>query len=119
MPHGHTAFTSARRAARVRWDDRLVDGRAVRLAAGRAFPGPVTLALWIAVTVSAPLLVYEVTHRWEESQKVWTAATLPVLAATVSARWTRTGPRRGVRPFLSAVAVGTAVSALFLVGWWP
>jgi hypothetical protein len=50
--------------------------------ARRAFPGPLGLAVWIAVTVPAPLVLYEATHRWEEDQRVstalaWTLAALP------------------------------------------
>jgi hypothetical protein len=86
----------------------------------RAFPGPVGLAAWIAVTVPAPLVLYEATHRWEEDQRVgtalaWSLAALPVLAATVAARWSRHAERRGaVTDLLTALAVATAIGALFL-----
>jgi hypothetical protein len=93
--------------------------RAGWLAVGRAFPGPVVLTAWVAVTVLLPLVFYEATHRWEEDQEVstalwWTLAALPVLAAVVAARWTdRAGQHRGFR---AAVAAGTLVGAVFLAG---
>jgi len=86
----------------------------------RAFPGPVGLAAWIAVTVPAPLVFYEATHRWEEDQPAstalaWTLAALPVLAGAVAARWSARTERRGaVTDILTALAVATGVSALFL-----
>jgi len=89
---------------------------------GRAFPGPVGFAVWIAVTVLAPLVCYEATHRWEEDQDVytalgWTVAAVPVLAATAAARWTeRAGQHRSVRAFLAATAAGTLISVVFLIG---
>ncbi|MFI6824127.1 hypothetical protein ACIBJE_24775 [Micromonospora sp. NPDC050187] len=89
-------------------------------ALGRAFPGPVGLAAWVAVTLPAPLVFFEVTHRWEERQNVstalwWTLGALPVLAAVVAARWTRYGgQRRSIPAFLGAVAVGTLIGAVFL-----
>ncbi|PZG00609.1 hypothetical protein C1I99_09365 [Micromonospora deserti] len=107
---------------------------------GRTFPGPVGLAAWIAVTLPAPLVFFEGTHRWEEHQDVstalwWTLGALPVLAAVVAARWTRyTGQRRTSSAFLAAVVVATLISAVFLgasmavyrwgiplqgaAGWW-
>jgi hypothetical protein len=98
-----------------------IEARAVK-AVGRTFPGPVGLAAWIAVTVPVPLMFYEATHRWEEDQNVsaamwWVVGALPVLAATVAARWTeRTGRRRAVRAGLAAMAAGTLVGAVFLAG---
>ncbi len=98
------------------------------------------LAAWIAVTLPAPLLFFEGTHRWEEHQDVsmalrWTLGALPALAAVVAARWTRhTGQRRSISAFLAAVVVTTLISAVFLgasmavyrwviplqgaAGWW-
>jgi hypothetical protein len=99
-----------------------VDGGATWLAVWRAVPGPVGLAAWIAVTVPAPLVFYETTHRWEEDQDVstalwWTVAAVPVLAATVAARWAEgSGRRRTAAAVLGAVAAGTVVSAAFLAG---
>ncbi|TDC42648.1 hypothetical protein [Micromonospora sp. KC213] len=87
---------------------------------GRAFPGPVGLAAWVAVTVPAPLLFVEGTHRWEERQDVstalwWTLGAVPVLAAGVAASWTRcTGRRRTSSGLLTAVGVAMLVSAVFL-----
>ncbi|GAA4460553.1 hypothetical protein GCM10023170_061830 [Phytohabitans houttuyneae] len=88
--------------------------------AAKAFPGPVALAAWIAVTVPLPLLFFGATHRWEEDQSVssaltWPLAALPVLAATVAARWTRRATRRGaLSDLLVALGVATGVGALFL-----
>ncbi|MEU2612555.1 hypothetical protein ABZ570_13400 [Micromonospora sp. NPDC007271] len=78
------------------------------------------LAAWIAVTVPAPLVFFEGSHRWEEHQNVsnalwWTLGALPVLAAVVAARWTRcTGQRRTGSAFLVAVVTATLISAVFL-----
>jgi hypothetical protein len=89
---------------------------------GRVFPSPTGFAAWIAVTVVAPLVSYDATHRWEEDQSVltalwWTLAAVPVLAAAAAARWTdRTGRHRAVRAFGAATAVGALISALFLAG---
>jgi hypothetical protein len=80
------------------------------------------LAAWLAVTVVAPLVSYDATHRWEEDQGVgtalwWTLAAVPVLALTVAARWTgRSGRHRAVRAFLAATTAGALISALFLIG---
>ncbi len=88
----------------------------------RAFPGPVGCAVWIAVTVAAPILYFDQTHRWEETQKLstvlwWVAGALPVLAAIVAARWTwRDTDRRPEDVFPAAVMAGTFVSAVFLAG---
>jgi hypothetical protein len=88
--------------------------------AAKAFPGPVGLAAWIAATVPVPLVFYEMTHRWEDDQRVsmalaWSLAALTVLAATVASRWTRHAPRRGVlTDLLAALGVATGVSTLFL-----
>ncbi|BBH68365.1 hypothetical protein ACTI_50500 [Actinoplanes sp. OR16] len=62
------------------------------------------VAAWIAVTVVAPLMFFDVTHRWEEDQDVgsallWTLVALPVLAATIRAR---------------SLLAGTAISLVFL-----
>ncbi|TDB81778.1 hypothetical protein [Micromonospora sp. KC721] len=87
---------------------------------GRACPGPVGLAAWVAVTLPAPLLFFEGTHRWEERQDVstalwWTLGAVPVLAAGVAASWTRcTGRRRTSSGLLTAVGVAMLVSAVFL-----
>ncbi|GAB1692316.1 hypothetical protein [Krasilnikovia sp. M28-CT-15] len=96
-------------------------GRAAWRAVGQAFPGPVGLATWIAVTVPAPLVIYEATHRWEEDQDVatalwWTLAAVPALAASAAARWTGRAGQHAVRPLLAATATGTLVSAVFLAG---
>lgn len=91
-------------------------------AAAKAFPGPVGLAAWIAVTVPVPLVLYEWTHRWEEDQLastalVWTLAALPVLAGAVAARWGRHAARRGIlTDLLLTLGVATGVSALLLAG---
>jgi hypothetical protein len=83
----------------------------------KAFPSPVGLAAWIAVTVPLPLLFAEATHRWEEDQHVstalgWTVGALPILAGFVAARWTR---RRGIPvDLVAALGVAGLVSALFL-----
>jgi hypothetical protein len=90
--------------------------------AGRALPGPLTLALWIAATVTLPLVYFEETHRWEEHQSVstalwWTLGAMPLLAATTSARWWTDGAqRRAGWDLLTAMATGTLVGAVFLAG---
>ncbi|MEQ4300051.1 hypothetical protein ABNF97_01440 [Plantactinospora sp. B6F1] len=95
-------------------------GTSVWRALERASPGPIGLAVWIAVTVPAPLLFFDATHRWEEDQRVstalwWSLAALPALAGTVAARWTRrTGRQRSGSGLLVAVAVATLLSAAFL-----
>ena len=95
-------------------------GKASWLALKRASPGPVWLSAWIAVTVPAPLVFYEATHRWEENQQLsmalrWTLGTLPVLAAAVSTRWTgRAATRRVASAFPAGMAAGVMVSAVFL-----
>lgn len=87
---------------------------------GRAFPGPVALAVWILVTVPAPLVFFEWSHRWEEDLKIstalwWTVGALPVLAAVVAAKWTRyTGQNPTASAFVAAVAAATLISAVFL-----
>jgi hypothetical protein len=74
------------------------------------------------VTVAAPILYFDQTHRWEETQKVstvlwWVAGALPVLAATVAVRWTwRATDRRPGDVFAAAVLAATFVSAVFLAG---
>jgi hypothetical protein len=87
---------------------------------GRAFPGPVALAVWILVTVPAPLVFFEWSHRWEEDQRVstalwWTVAAAPVLAAVVAVRWTRyVSQRRTAAALVAAVAAATLISAVCL-----
>lgn len=87
---------------------------------GRAVPGPEWWAAWLAATVALPLWWYEVTHRWEEDQRVstalwWTVAALPVLAAGVAARWTRGADRRRTRSALPlAVGMAMLVATAFL-----
>ncbi|MEV4121551.1 hypothetical protein [Micromonospora sp. NPDC049645] len=78
---------------------------------GRSSAGPVVLAVWLLVTVPAPLVFFEWTHRWEEDLTVapalwWTVAAAPVLAAVLAAR--RTGRRRAT-PALVAAALTSAV----------
>ncbi|MEU4677810.1 hypothetical protein [Micromonospora sp. NPDC023737] len=88
--------------------------------AGRAFPGPVVLAVWVLVTVPAPLIFFEGTHRWEEDQKVstalwWTVVAVPGLAAVVAAKWTWcTGRRRTASAMLASVVAATLISAVFV-----
>ncbi|MFI6784914.1 hypothetical protein [Micromonospora sp. NPDC050276] len=88
---------------------------------GRSLPGPVALAVWLLVTVPAPLVFFEWTHRWEEDPTVaaavwWTVGAAPVLAAVAAARWTwRTGRRRAAPALVaaastSAVFVGTSLA---------
>ncbi|MFJ8582593.1 hypothetical protein [Micromonospora sp. NPDC093277] len=78
------------------------------------------LAAWIAITVPAPLVFFEASHRWEESPKAstalwWTLGALPVLAAVVAARWTRCADRRRTcSALLAAAAVATLISGVFL-----
>ncbi|SCL58039.1 hypothetical protein GA0070604_3749 [Micromonospora eburnea] len=78
------------------------------------------LAAWIAMTVPAPLVFFEGSHRWEEHQNVstalwWTMGALPVLAAVVAARWTRyTGRRRTCSALLAATVAATLISGVFL-----
>jgi hypothetical protein len=87
---------------------------------GRAFPGPVVLAVWVLVTVPAPLMFFEGTHRWEEDLKVstalwWTVGAAPVLAAVVAAKWTGcTGQRRTASAMVAAVVAATLISAVFV-----
>ncbi|MFI7434173.1 hypothetical protein [Micromonospora haikouensis] len=87
---------------------------------GRAYPGPVVLATWALVTVPAPLVFFEGTHRWEEHMAVstalwWTVGAAPVLAAVVAARWTRrTGGRRTAPGAAAAVVAATLVSMVFV-----
>lgn len=87
---------------------------------GQAFPGPVVLAVWVLVTVPAPLIFFEGTHRWEEDLKVstalwWTVGAVPGLAAVVAAKWTWcTGQRRTASAMLAAVAAATLISAVFV-----
>jgi hypothetical protein len=87
-----------------------------------AFPGPVGLAGWIAVTVPLPLFAFEVSHRWEENQNVstavrWALVALPVFAAAAAARWTGyTDRRRTPSALLTATAVGTLVGTVLLAG---
>ncbi|WP_433389327.1 hypothetical protein [Micromonospora sp. KLBMP9576] len=87
----------------------------------RAIPGPLGVAAWIAATLPAPLMFFEATHRWEERQDVsaalwWVLGALPVLSATVAARWTwHTGQRRTLPAFLTAVGAATLIGAVFLV----
>ncbi|MET7667337.1 hypothetical protein [Micromonospora luteifusca] len=87
---------------------------------GRAFPGPVVLAVWVLVTVPAPLIFFEGTHRWEEDLKVstalwWIVGAVPALAAVVAARWTWcTGQRRTASAVVAAVVAATLMSAVFV-----
>ncbi|MFC0527606.1 hypothetical protein [Phytohabitans kaempferiae] len=109
-----------------------MDGAGAK-AVGRAFPGPVELAAWLAVTVPAPLVFFQATHRWEEDQPLstalyWALAPLPVLAATAAARLSSPRSTAGARPAtpaaarprstavgrFAAIAAGTAVAAVFL-----
>ncbi|MFE9192791.1 hypothetical protein ACFYL6_24645 [Micromonospora sp. NPDC007208] len=84
---------------------------------GRSVPGPMALAVWLLVTVPAPLVFFEWTHRWEENARVgaalwWTVGAAPVLAAVVAAR--RSGPRRAGRTLVAAVVAVTLVSTVFV-----
>ncbi|WP_232521580.1 hypothetical protein [Micromonospora phaseoli] len=78
------------------------------------------LAVWVLVTVPAPLMVFEGTHRWEEDPEVstalwWTVGAVPVLAAVVAAKWTwYTGQRRTASAVAAAVVAATLISAVFL-----
>ncbi|MEN3607914.1 hypothetical protein AAH979_00045 [Plantactinospora sp. ZYX-F-223] len=87
---------------------------------GRAFPGPVGWAVWIMVTVPAPLVFHEWSHRWEEDQAVstalwWTVGALPVLSAVAAAKWARYARQRGsAAALVTAVAVAMLVAAVFL-----
>ncbi|MGC4806148.1 hypothetical protein [Micromonospora sp. DT233] len=89
-------------------------------AVGRAFPGPVVLAVWALATVPAPLIFFEATHRWEEDPSVssalwWVVGAVPVLAAVAAARWTRRTDRAHPAPAaLVAVVAATLVSAVFV-----
>ncbi|MEU6074052.1 hypothetical protein [Micromonospora sp. NPDC047074] len=100
-------------------DDRWMIAATWRVV-GRAFPGPGVLAVWVLVTVPAPLIVFEGTHRWEEDQKVstalwWIVGAVPVLAAVVAAKWTRcTGQRRAASVVMAAVVAATLISAGFV-----
>ncbi|NLU81117.1 hypothetical protein HCA58_22800 [Micromonospora sp. HNM0581] len=87
---------------------------------GRAFPGPMALAVWMLVTVPAPLIFFEGTHSWEEDLKVstalwWIVGAVPVLAAVVATKWTRcNGQRRTASAMVAAVVAATLVSAVFV-----
>ncbi|MGW5580861.1 hypothetical protein [Micromonospora chokoriensis] len=87
---------------------------------GRAFPGPVVLAVWVLVTVPAPLIFYEGTRRWEEGLKVstalwWMVGSVPVLAAVGGARLTwYTGRRRIASAAVATVVAATLMSAVFV-----
>lgn len=93
-----------------------------RAAVERIFPGTTPLALWLLVTVAAPLISYEFTHLWEQDQDVftalqWTVPAVPVIAAVSARRWTaRTGRRRTERAFVAAATAGTATGVLSLAG---
>jgi len=85
----------------------------------RAFPGPVGLTAWIAVSVPLPLFAFEVSHRWEEDQNVstalwWALAALPVFAAAAAAKWTRLTGTPSAR--LTAVGIGALVGVVLLTG---
>ncbi|MEO3928898.1 hypothetical protein ABGB07_34335 [Micromonosporaceae bacterium B7E4] len=105
----------------------------------RAFPGPIGLAVWIMVTVPAPLVFHEWSHRWEEDQQVstalwWSVGALPVLSAVAASKARYARQRGGTAGPVPAVAVALLVSAVFLgasiavyrwlipmsgaVGWW-
>jgi hypothetical protein len=84
----------------------------------RALPDPVGLAVWLIATVTAPMLVFEWSHRWEEDQPIssalwWTVGAVPVLAAVVASRC-GSGGRRGTASFMAAVATATLISTVFL-----
>ncbi|MEV4624646.1 hypothetical protein AB0J74_38800 [Asanoa sp. NPDC049573] len=88
--------------------------------AARAFPGPVLLTLWAGATVTAPLVFFNATHRWEDDQPVstavcWTVGAAPALAAVVAARWTwHDGQRRTASAFALAVAAATLAGIAFV-----
>ncbi|MEK8106187.1 hypothetical protein NKG94_15260 [Micromonospora sp. M12] len=82
-------------------DDRGMTAATWRVV-GRSFPGPVVLAVWLLVTVAAPLMFFEATHRWEEDPTV-----APALWWTV-----------GWHPCSPAGAPGVRVSATPPQRWW-
>lgn len=80
--------------------------------------GPGGFALWAAVTVPAPLLFFEATHRWEQDQGVasavwWCVACVPLLAAAVAARRGSGRPREIAAATLTSLALGGASLAVF------
>ena len=104
--------------------DQGMEAAAPQEASGR-FPGPVALAAWLAVTVTAPLWYYASSRpveTWPPASGVfwWTVAALPVMAAVAAARWTASSSRPNLG---SAVGVGTLVAAGYLLlslamYWW-
>lgn len=91
----------------------------------RTFPGPLALAVWMLVTVSAPLMFFRWAHRWEEDLEVstalwWTVGAAPVLAAVVAARWAGcTGRRRSPDAVIAAtLAAAVFASATIAVYRW-
>jgi len=80
--------------------------------------GPGGLAKWLLVTVPAPLLFFDATHRWEQDQRVssavwWCVACVPLLAVALAAR-RAAGRPTGLRQRGATVAAATLLSLVLL-----
>jgi hypothetical protein len=89
--------------------------------------GPGGVGTWIAVTVPAPLLFFDATHRWEEDRSAsfaawWCVAGVALLAVALAVR-RAAGRSRGLRDRAVTVATATLLSMSLLgaslaVYWW-
>jgi hypothetical protein len=87
-----------------------------------AIPAPTVVAVWLAVTVVAPLLHFEFAHLWEEDQDAtpaarWAIASTPFVSIVTAAASARRPQARAVAVMVGAAASGWVLLAVALVGW--